>query len=66
MLSDSAIHFENQFCANKKRGVGGGGQVSARDATRRAAALAGFGMALVGTGWTLLAQTGVETTPLSL
>ena len=52
ILSVSTIHFETKFCANKKGGVGGGGQVSARDAMRRAAALAGFRMALVGTGWT--------------
>ena len=36
-----------------KGGVGEGGQVSARDAMRIAAALAGFRMSLVSTSWTI-------------
>ena len=41
MLSVGAIRFEDRFCTNKKGGIGGGGQVSARGAMHMAAALAG-------------------------
>ena len=50
MLSVAAIRFEDGFCASKKGGIGGGGQVSARDAAHMAAALAGCRKALVSTG----------------
>ena len=50
MLSVGAIHFEDRFCASKKGGIGGGGQVSAWGAMHMAAALAGCRKALVGTG----------------
>ena len=50
MLSVGTIHFENRFCASKKGGIGGGGWVSARGAMHMAAALAGYRIALVGTG----------------
>ena len=50
MLSVGAIRFEDRFCASKKGGIGGGGQVSARSAVHMAAALAGYRKALVGTG----------------
>ena len=39
--------FEDRFCANKKDGIGGGGQVSARGAMHITAALAGCRKALV-------------------
>ena len=35
------------------RGLGGGGWVSAQSTVHMAAALAGYGTALVGTGWTI-------------
>ena len=50
MLSVGAIHFEDRFCASKKGGIGGGGQVSAQDAVHMAASLADCRKALVGTG----------------
>ena len=50
MLSVGAIRFEDRFCASKKGGIGGGGQVSAQGAVHMAAALAGCRKALVGTG----------------
>ena len=40
MLSVGTIRFEDRFCASKKGGIGGGGQVSARGAVHMAAALA--------------------------
>ena len=40
MLSVGAIRFEDRFCASKKGGIGGGGQVSAQGAVHMAAALA--------------------------
>ena len=53
MLSVGAISLEDRFCASKKSGIGGGGQVSARGAVHMAAALVGCRKALVGTGWTI-------------
>ena len=50
MLSVGAIRFKDRFFANKKGGIGGGGQVSARGAMHMAAALASCRKALVGTG----------------
>ena len=50
MLSVGAIYFEDRFCASKKGGIGGGGQVSAQGAMHMAAALAGYRTALVSTG----------------
>ena len=41
MLSVGVIRFEDRFCASKKGGIGGGGQVSAWDTVHMAAALAG-------------------------
>ena len=61
ILSLGTIRFEDRFrasCTSKKGRIGGGGQVSARGAVHMAAALAGCIKVLVGTGWTLLAQTG--------
>ena len=66
-LSVGAIHFEDRFCASKKGGIGGGGQVSARGAMHMAAALAGCRKALVGTGLAIslpLIQMGVDKAPL--
>ena len=40
MLSVGAIRFEDRFCASKKGGIEGGGQVSAQGAVHMAAALA--------------------------
>ena len=53
MLSVGAIRFEDRFCASKKGGIEGGGQVSARGSVHMAAALADHRKALVGTGWTI-------------
>ena len=53
MLPVGAIRTEDRFCASKKGGIGGGGQVSARGAVHMAATLAGCRKALVGTGWTI-------------
>ena len=53
MLSVGAIRFEERFCASKKGGIGGGGQVSARGAVHMAVALTGCRKALVSTGWTI-------------
>ena len=67
MLLVGAICFEDRFCASKKGGIGGGGQVSAQGAVHMAAALAGCRKLLVGTGWaflSLLTQTGVDKAPL--
>ena len=68
MLSVGTTHFEDGFCASKKGGIGGGGQAWSRPAVHMAAALACCRMALVSTGarpfLSLLAQTGIETTPL--
>ena len=50
MLSVGAIRFKDRFCASKKGGIEGGGQVSARGAVHMATALAGCRKALVGTG----------------
>ena len=61
MLSVGTICFEDGFCTSKKGGIGGGGQVHI------AAALAGCKKpwsALAGPFLTLLAQTGLGTTPL--
>ena len=64
MLSVGAIRFEDRFCASKRGGIGEMGRFIQY---MHMAALAGCRMALVGTGWTLLAQTDdVETTPLPL
>ena len=41
MLSVGTIRFEDRFCATKKGGIGGGGQVSVQGAMHMAAALAG-------------------------
>ena len=41
MLSVGAICFDDRFCASKKVGIRGGGQVSAQGAVHMAAALAG-------------------------
>ena len=46
----ACYQFEDRFCASKKGGIGGGGQVSARGAVHMAAALAGCRKALVSTG----------------
>ena len=41
--------FEDSFCASKKGGIGGGGQVSAQSNVHMPSALAGCRKALVGT-----------------
>ena len=67
MLSVGAICFEDRFCTSKKGGIGGGGRVSAWGAVHIAAALAGCKKpwsALARPFLTLLAQTGLGTTPL--
>ena len=70
MLSVGAIHFEDRFCAIKRGEIGKGAWAQVYIHAMHmpmAAALAGCRMALVGTGWTLLAQTDdVDTTPLPL
>ena len=67
MLSVGAIRFEDRFCASKKGGIEGGGQVLARGAVHMAAALAGWPWsALAGPFLTLLALTGSGATPLPL
>ena len=58
MLSLGAIHFEDRFCTSKKSGIGEGEWVSARGAVHMAAALASYGKALVGIGWTIFLTNG--------
>ena len=65
MLLVCISSFEDSFYASKKKGeIGGGGQALAWGAVHMAATLAGCGMTLVEPFLTLLAQTGIETTPL--
>ena len=51
MLSVGTVRFENRFYASKKGGKGGGGRASGWVAVDKAAALAGYKKALIGTGW---------------
>ena len=57
------------FMLEKKRGIGGGGRISAWGAMHMAATLAGYRtalLALAGPFFILLAQMGLATTPLPL
>ena len=65
-----AIRFEDGFCASKEGRIGGGGWAYSRHAVHMAGlpwlAVEWPWLALAGPFLTLLALTGVETTPLAL
>ena len=66
VISVGTICFGDRLCACKEDGIGEGGVVSARGALHMAAALDDRRKALVGTGWAILTQIGVDMAPLPL
>ena len=66
MFSVGTIHFEDRFCASKNGGIGVGGWLGGKTWQLSWLALEKPWSALARPFLSFLAQTGIETTPLSL